>query len=477
MAFSPDGRSVAGAGFGMRSVRVWPVSKPTSSRALPVGHRGVNSVTFDSSGQFIIAASPGGEVWAFDLASGRRQEVVAPASGTFYPPERLTAQVSRQRTLLAVGSDDGTLTVAGTGNGSRDFTTQTAAGDVNDLDFSPDGETIATAQANGSVRLFAVSAADQLLAVLHPSPTATEDVAFSPDGRFVAAADNNRMTRIWERSGRMVWSVPSGAGPRASFSPDSELLAVAGSTGTAVWPIMSRHPTLRFPGASSEATFSPDGMLLAIAERNGDVSVRRISDGQVVEELTSGRRGALRRIAFSPDGSRLLALSSDGIARIWNLDEQRVVLRLGSRGSRVSDAAFSPDGGELATVRGPRVVVTDLESGQGSVSAQLSADSFESVAYSSDGRHILVAGSDGRATVLDATELRPVTTFIGSGESLTSAAFSPSGTRVGISGDGAVRVFRCEVCAPPSRLLAIAQSMVTRALSPAERRQYLHESD
>jgi WD40 repeat protein len=122
-------------------------------------------------------------------------------------------------------------------------------------------------------------------------------------------------------------------------------------------------------------------------------------------------------------------------------------------------------------------VVTDLESGEENVTAQLSPLPIVSVAYSSDGRHILVAGTDGRATVLDATELRPLATFIGSGESLSSAAFSPSGTRVAFSGDGAVRVFRCDLCASSSRLLAIAQSKVTRVLSPSERRRYLHESD
>ena len=61
---------------------------------------GVNSVTFDSSGQSILAAGAGGEVWAFDLASGRKVKAAARAAyGTFYPPERLTAQVSRQQDL------------------------------------------------------------------------------------------------------------------------------------------------------------------------------------------------------------------------------------------------------------------------------------------------------------------------------------------------------------------------------------------
>ena len=206
------------------------------------------------------------------------------------------------------------------------------------------------------------------------------------------------------------------------------------------------------------------------------MSVRRVSDGRVVDVLAGERGPALRRIAFSPDGSTLLALGTDGIVRIWDREEERVVRRLGSRNSPIADAAFSPGGSDIATIRGRRVVITNLESGDAVVTARVSPASLASVAYSSDSRNILVAGRDGQATVLDAGELRSFATFIGSGESLTSASFSPNGMRVAISGDGAAQVFRCDLCAPPPRLLTIAQSKATRDLSPSERRRYLHES-
>jgi WD40 repeat protein len=491
VAFSPDGRTVA-TGDWLGFVRVWRDSRPTSSRTMRASPDYIESVTFDPSGRAVLAASDDGVVRGWVLAGGQSQTLLEQSSGTLYPPTPLMAELSGS--LLAVGSDDGTLTVKDFATTGRDFTTQTDGGRVSDLDFAPDGETIATAQEDGSARLFEESATNRLLAVLRPSPAATNDVAFSPDGGLVAAPDNMGTTRVWSRSGQEVWTVPSRGGIRASFSPDGRLLTVAGSAETAVWPIFAPHPTLRFPGASSDSTFSPDGMLLAIAERNGDVSVRRVSDGRVVEVLagergtTPGRQGApclgrgsfappLGRVEFSPDGSRLLALATDGIVRVWNREEERAVLELGSRDCPITDAAFSPSGGDIATVRGSRVVVTDLESGETDATPELSQDSLETVAYSSDERNILVAGIDGHAFVLDAGELRSYATFVGSGESLTSAAFSPNGTRVALSGDGAVRIFRCDLCAPPAQLLAIAQSNVTRGLSPSERRRYLHESN
>jgi WD40 repeat protein len=55
-------------------------------------------------------------------------------------------------------------------------------------------------------------------------------------------------------------------------------------------------------------------------------------------------------------------------------------------------------------------------------------------------------------------------------------AFSPDGRRIAVSGwDGAVRIFECDVCGSLKDLVALADSRITRQLTPEERVQFLHE--
>ena len=59
---------------------------------------------------------------------------------------------------------------------------------------------------------------------------------------------------------------------------------------------------------------------------------------------------------------------------------------------------------------------------------------------------------------------------------VADVGFDPSGERiVTASNDGAVRVYRCEICGSLDDLLETARAEVTRQLTAAERREFLGE--
>jgi dipeptidyl aminopeptidase/acylaminoacyl peptidase len=95
------------------------------------------------------------------------------------------------------------------------------------------------------------------------------------------------------------------------------------------------------------------------------VRLRDADTGKVISVL-AGHVGIVVKATFSPDGRRVLTLSSDDTARLWDADTGRVMIVLSGhedsaeggapnkgilpRGDDVMGATFSPDGRRVLTV-------------------------------------------------------------------------------------------------------------------------------
>jgi WD40 repeat protein len=68
--------------------------------------------------------------------------------------------------------------------------------------------------------------------------------------------------------------------------------------------------------------FSHDGKLFAEAgyEQDGPIRILDIAKGEEVGVL-KGFRGHVRKLAFTPDGERLISAMSDTSAFVWDLAE------------------------------------------------------------------------------------------------------------------------------------------------------------
>jgi WD40 repeat protein len=152
-----------------------------------------------------------------------------------------------------------------------------------------------------------------------------------------------------------------------------------------------------------------------------------VADGHEVLSHTVVNGGG-NGVSFSPDNRLVAASGSTGVS-IWNIADDTRVARLPGA-ANVQAVRFSPDGTLLAT-----------------------------------------GGQDQTIRIWDVSTNRTILTLTGHSGTINSVAFSPDGTRVAsASDDGTVRQYDIVT----DRLLRIAQSRLTRGLTVAECRQYLH---
>ena len=91
------------------------------------------------------------------------------------------------------------------------------------------------------------------------------------------------------------------------------------------------------------AAFSPDGVTLATGHFGNMVRIWNVADGSLVRTLNDGgSSGDMNGVAYTSDGSRIVAGSSDGFVRVW--DAKGNLLRtMGTSGQSRSSIAISPD--------------------------------------------------------------------------------------------------------------------------------------
>jgi serine/threonine protein kinase/WD40 repeat protein len=168
--------------------------------------------------------------------------------------------------------------------------------------------------------------ADQPEAVLRLDPEAgAAHVAVSPDGRWVATAVHMEDTlKIWDASsGKLIRKLqPGGGAALCHFSPDGKWLAT-GLGGNRLWAVdrepWTLGPQLQ-PGDPVVFVFSRDGKFIAHDTNTGRVRLVDAASCSEILQLPDPRLNSSIPL-FTPDGTRLITLTSGNVPgiHVWDL--------------------------------------------------------------------------------------------------------------------------------------------------------------
>lgn len=175
------------------------------------------------------------------------------------------------------------------------------------------------------------------------------DLAFSKDGELLASASRDGTVRLWgmrKDQCRPVRVLTISEPRRLSFSPDSDRLAVAAEDGCSIWNVRSgeREKLLHeVPHPVKGVAYGPDGVLVAITSDPGASYLIR---GEQVEAGPEPPTSSPSHVAVSKDGRIAISASSDPQVMLW--DPATQVSSLAPEPPKtVGRMEWSPDGQKL----------------------------------------------------------------------------------------------------------------------------------
>ena len=311
---------------------------------------------------------------------------------------------------------------------------------INCVSFSSDGDTIASAGDDGTLRAWSARSGHTAI-LAESSRTLFLKCAFSPDGRSIASACIDGTLWLTETSSggtiRRIHTPLRRTGAFA-FAPNCDTAVGVGEDGRLeLWNMFTGHAIRKFDsprGFVLACTFSPDGRLVATVSGGGTLEVWDVQSGSTVT-LVERPRGSMRACAFSPDGATIVSGGDDATLRLWDVRIGTMIRRFDRRPGRVRACVFSPDGSCIASSSDDgALLMWDVQTGRLISEFTDEHNTPCSLAFSPDGRSFASGGADGTIKLWDLSQpTHPlVRTYLHADRA--SAAWTPDGQLLHASG-------------------------------------------
>ncbi len=334
-------------------------------------------------------------------------------------PGRPKGRISRRTVVLGLAGLGGLAAVGGITwlvlphQGTTLFTYRGHSDVVNGVDWSPNGQRIASASKDKTVQVWDATSGDHVLTYRGHSD-AVNSVAWSPNGKYIATGSADKTVQIWDAASAtniLTYREHSGPITSVAWSPDGRHITSGSADGKVlVWNNAPDKTT-------TILVYDYGSIVWAVAWSNeggyivagGDDGTAQVLDGYVEGRMSApyhGHSGAVRAVSMTPDASNdinyayIMSGSTDKTVQVWTFGN-----------------------GTLFTYRGH-------------------SDAVNTVAWSLDGKYIASGSSDKTVRIWNASDSNA---FIYKGHSgpVNSVVWSPEGKRIASgSSDKTVQVWQ-----------------------------------
>jgi RNA polymerase sigma factor (sigma-70 family) len=509
LALSPDGKVLAVLPLA-GGLELWDSVAGSLLHSLATGPDQLWSPVFSADGKTVVAGSEEGAIGFWEVASGKEvRRIPSPGKATnvrLSPDGRTMAVITHTKLLqgrATVWTPDDRVRLLDAGTGKElqqlsmravEFSGGLKSG-FTELAFAPGGKTLVTIGMDGVLRTWEVATGKELRQ-FSGFVAGVWAMTFSPNGKVLALGEGGSMVRLidpvsgkdvcptdghrssvcwiavapngrtvvtggWDHSLRF-WDPATGRELRQRVLPAPGISAPQLLPGgkTYLWADAERNlrtydlntgeerPTLRGHDGQSTLALSPNGKTLAAA--TADNKAIRLIDpttGKTLHTL-DGVGPWLLGLAFTPDGRRLIAWSSDKQIARWDVATGKtlpsfsvpvdpampVPLPPGGNGPSFT-AEFSPDGRFLVFgLQEGFLPVVDAVTGREIRRFQTAPDGACFFAFSPDGKTLAWAGwRDPTVYLGELATGKERHHFTGHRGRVTALAFTPDGKKL-ISG-------------------------------------------
>jgi WD40 repeat protein len=501
LAIAPDDKTIACGSAMSGAIQILDKQTLKALRSFDVGSTGVNCLEFTADGRTLVSGDRTGRVIFWDVESGRRTQLIEA-----YNDEVIDLSLTEDRRRVATcARGTAPLAVWDVETGKRQFELDGHRSLNSSIQFSHDGSRLVTAGWDKVVRVWDANTGAQLQAFKGH----TGDLfcaRFSPDDALIASGSRDNTLKVWNAAKSHL---PTTLNVRyeekplvtnsVAFSPDGRQLLSCGvdSADAMIWEVGNGKNQSKLTGLAGGAmtvAYSSDGLLIAAGSQNGIIAVWEAASGKrkfaieafpcnlppftsTVEPYSSlppiERRYCVTSLAFSSDGSRLVAGSDDSTVKVYDTASGDELLCLDDRGADVCAVAFLANDSIVASCDDKGEVIAWNLDGKQKYEFALNGhqEQIAHCAWSPDETWLATCGTDDTIRIWNATSGQQLRVLTGHTDDVWSLAISPDGARlISASGDKTLKIWHTNAGEELLTLRGHDRDVWTAAFSPDGRR-------